>query len=196
MAVAVIGLLITGWLLQNVVQYFQIALDYHYIMAYALTFALGLRLYLLVSSPASAASWHDLAPDRQSLKKTFGMLRFYVSFGRAPLPNWYAHSPLWAPIYLLLFFLLLIQIASGFLIAAGQHILLVNLYTLHNFNSTCLAIFTAAHLISVFMHDLKAGSSDISAMIHGYRIFNIEKQELPDVIHTVSLNKLKQSKPD
>ena len=124
------------------------------------------------------------------------MLRFYVSFGRTPLPNWYAHSPLWAPIYLLLFFLLLTQIVSGFLIAAGQHTLLINLYILHNFNSTFLAIFTAVHIISVFIHDLKAGSSDISAMIHGYRIFNIEKQELPDTIHTVSLDKLKQSKPD
>ena len=36
MAIAVIGLLVTGWLLQHVVQYFQIALDYHYILAYAL----------------------------------------------------------------------------------------------------------------------------------------------------------------
>jgi Ni/Fe-hydrogenase 1 B-type cytochrome subunit len=196
MSVAVVGLLITGWLLQNVVHYFQIALDYHYILAYALTFALGLRLFLLVSSPASAASWHDLVPDRQSPEKALAMLRFYVSFGRTPLPHWYAHSPLWAPIYLLLFFLLLIQIISGFLIGAGQPTLLVNLYTLHNVTSTIIVVFTAAHVISVFLHDWKAGSSDISGMIHGYRIFNIEKPELPDATHTVSLDKLKQSKHD
>ena len=196
MSVAVVGLLITGWLLQHVVHYFQIALDYHYILAYALAFVLGLRLFLLMSSPASAAGWHDLVPDRQSPKKALAMLRFYVSFGRTPLPHWYAHSPMWAPIYLLLFFLLLVQIISGFLIGAGQHTLLVNLYTLHNFNSIIIAIFTAAHVISVFMHDLKAGSSDISGMIHGYRIFNIEKPELPDAIHTVSLDKMKQGKSD
>lgn len=196
MVIAVIGLLVTGWLLQNVAHYFQIALDYHYTLAYALTFALGLRLFLLASSPASAAGWYDLVPSRQSLHKALAMLRFYVSFGRTSLPHWYAHSPLWAPIYLLLFFLMLIQIVSGFLIGAGQHTLLINLYTLHNFTSALIAVFTAAHIISVFLHDLKAGTSDISGMIHGYRIFTIEKPELPGTMQTVSLDKLKQRKPD
>jgi Ni,Fe-hydrogenase I cytochrome b subunit len=195
-AIAVFGLLLTGWLLQNVLQYFQIALDYHYILAYALSIALGLRLFLLVSSPASAAGWNDLLPNRHSLHKALAMLRFYFSFGRTPLPHWYAHSPLWAPFYLLLFFLLLIQIVSGFLIGAGQHTLLINLYTLHNFTSTLIAVFTATHIISVFLHDLKAGTSDISGMIHGYRIFTIEKPELSGTIQTVSLDKLKQRKPD
>jgi Ni/Fe-hydrogenase 1 B-type cytochrome subunit len=196
MSIAVIGLLLTGWLLQNVVQYFQIALDYHYIMAYILSFAVSLRLFLLVRSPASAAGWHDLVPNKDSLYKAFAMLRFYVSLGRTPLPRWYAHSPLWAPTYLLLFFLLLIQIMSGFLIGAGQHTLLVNLYTLHNFTSTFIAVFAAAHIISVFLHDLKAGTSDISGMIHGYRIFTIEKPELPGTIQTVSLDKLKHRSTD
>ena len=119
--VAVVGLLFTGWLQQHVVQYFQIALDYHYILAYALTLALGLRLYLLVSSPASAANWQDLLPNRHGMKQAIAMLRFYISFGRTPLPHWYAHSPLWAPIYLFIFLLLLTQILSGFLISAGHH---------------------------------------------------------------------------
>ena len=196
MSIAVIGLLLTGWLLQNVVHYFQIALDYHYILAYALSIALGLRLFLLMSSPASAAGWHDLVPNRGSLHNALAMLRFYVSFGRTHLPHWYAHSPLWAPFYLLLFFLLLIQIVSGFLIGAGQHTLLINLYTLHNFTSTLIAVFTTAHIISVFLNDLKAGTSDISGMIHGYRIFIIEKPELPGTPQTVSLDKLKQHNPD
>ena len=196
MSIAVIGLLLTGWLLQNVLPYFQIALDYHYILAYVLSFALGLRIFLLMSSPASATGWHDLVPNKDSLYKALAMLRFYVSFGRTPLPHWYAHSPLWAPIYLLLFFLLLIQIMSGFLIGAGQHTLLINLYTLHNFISTLILVFTATHIISVFLYDLKAGTSDISGMIHGYRIFIIEKPELPGTPQTVSLDKLNQHNPD
>ena len=196
MSITVIGLLLTGWLLQNVLPYFQIALDYHYILAYVLSFALGLRIFLLMSSPASATGWHDLVPNKDSLYKALAMLRFYVSFGRTPLPHWYAHSPLWAPIYLLLFFLLLIQIMSGFLIGAGQHTLLINLYTLHNFISTLILVFTATHIISVFLYDLKAGTSDISGMIHGYRIFIIEKPELPGTPQTVSLDKLNQHNPD
>lgn len=196
MVIAVIGLLGTGWLLQNVQQYFQIALDYHYILAYALSSALGLRLYLLASSPASVASWHDLVPTRLGLEKALTMLRFYVSVGRTPLPRWYAHSPLWAPIYLLLFFLLLLQIITGFLLGARQYTLLINLGSLHNINSTIIASFTAVHTISVFLHDLKAGSSDISGMIHGYRIFTIEKPEFPPTIQTLSIDKLKQDNPE
>ena len=196
MVIAVIGLLGSGWLLQNVRQYFQITLDYHYILAYVLSFVLGLRLYLLTSSPASAASWHDLVPTRLGFEKALAMLRFYVSFGRTPLPRWYAHSPLWAPIYLLLFFILLLQIITGFLLGAGQYTLLVNLSTLHNVTSIIIASFTAVHIISVFLHDLKAVSSDISGMIHGYRIFTIEKPELPPTIQTLSIDKLKQDNPD
>lgn len=124
------------------------------------------------------------------------MLRFYVSFGRTPLPRWYAHSPFWAPLYLLLFFVLLIQIISGFLIGSGQYTLLVDLHRLHDLNAGIIAVFTVTHVISVFLHDLKAGSSDISAMIHGYRIFNIEKPVLPATTQTVPLSNLKQNKPD
>ncbi len=195
-AIAVVGLLLTGWLQQHVVLYFQIALDYHYILAYALTLALGIRLYLLFSSPASAANWRDLLLNRQRLKQAIAMLRFYVSFGRTPLPHWYAHSPLWAPIYLFIFILLLLQIISGFLIGAGHHTLFINLYTLHNKTATAIAIFTLFHVISVFLHDLKAGTCDVSAMIHGYRTFNIEKPDISSVVHTVSLDKLKQNIPD
>ncbi len=196
MVIAVTGLLASGWLMQNVAHIFQAALDYHYIFAYALCFALGLRLYLLVSSSPSAASWHDLIPRAQDLKKALAMLRFYVSLGRTPLPHWYAHSPLWAPIYLLLLFILLLQIITGFLIAAGHHDLLVNLYSLHDSGATFIAFFTITHIVAVFLHDLKAGSSDISGMIHGYRIFALEKPELPPTAHTVSLDRLKQNKPD
>jgi len=194
--VAVVGLLFTGWLQQHVVQYFQIALDYHYILAYALTLALGLRLYLLVSSPASAANWQDLLPNRHGIKQAIAMLRFYISFGRTPLPHWYAHSPLWAPVYLFIFLLLLTQILSGCLIGAGYHSLFINLYTLHQNASTGIAVFSVLHIISVFLHDLKAGTSDVSAMIHGYRIFKIEKPDMTTSVQTISLDKLQRNKPD
>lgn len=196
MAIAVVGLLVTGWLQQHVVQYSQIALDYHYILAYALTLALGLRLYLLVSSPASASNWRDLIPSRHRMKQAIAMLRFYISFGRTPLPHWYAHSPLWAPVYLFIFLLLLIQILSGFLIGTGHYSLFINLYTLHQNASTGIAVFSALHIISVFLHDLKAGTSDVSAMIHGYRIFKIEKPDITTSVQTILLDKLQRNKLD
>lgn len=192
MAVTVTGLLLTGWLQQHVVQYFQIALDYHYILAYGLTLALTLRIYLLFSSPASASNWRDFMPGKHRLQQAVAMLRFYVSFGRTPLPHWYAHSPLWAPIYLFIFLLLLIQVVSGFLISAGHHTIYINLYSLHQSTSSTIAVISLLHVISVFLHDLKAGTSDVSAMIHGYRTFKIEKPDISTTVQTVSLNKLKQ----
>ena len=196
MALAVVGLLITGWLQQHVVQYFAIALDYHYILAYTLTLALVLRLYLLFGSSASAANWRDLIPNRHRLKQAIVMLRFYVTFGRTPLPHWYAHSPLWAPIYLIIFLLLLAQSVSGFLIGAGHHTLLINLYWLHENIAVTIAALSLLHVVSVFLHDLKAGTSDVSAMIHGYRTFKIEKPDINSAVQTVSLDNLKQNKPD
>ncbi len=196
MAITVTGLLASGWLMQNVAHIFQAALDFHYIFAYVLCFALGLRLYLLIGASPSAASWHDLVPRTQDLNKALAMLRFYVSLGRTPLPHWYAHSPLWAPIYLLLLFILLLQILTGFLIGTEHHVILVNLYSLHHIGATFIAFFTITHIVTVFLHDLEAGSSDISGMIHGYRIFTLEKPELPPTSHSVSLDKLKQDKPN
>ncbi|MCG6887687.1 MAG: cytochrome b/b6 domain-containing protein [Proteobacteria bacterium] len=195
MTFSVCGLLITGWFQTHVVSFFQLALDYHYILAYLLLFSLGIRLYSLFANPRSAAGWHDLLPSRSSLPGIGAMLRFYVSFGRTPLPQWYAHNPLWAPLYLLLFFLLLLQVISGFLIGAGHHTLIVNLYTLHDNVATLVGWFIFLHVLTVVAQELKGGLSDISAMIHGYRIFIIEKPEPDQAARKVSLDSIKQHNP-
>jgi Ni/Fe-hydrogenase 1 B-type cytochrome subunit len=196
MAFAVCGLLITGWLQNHSATYFLIALDYHYLLAYLLLFALGMRLYILFSSPRSASGWQDLLPSRNMLPNIGAVLRFYVSFGRTPLPNWYAHNPFWAPIYLMLFFLLLLQAISGFLISAGHHTLIVNLYVLHNQIASVVGWFVLLHVLSVVALDLKGGLSDISAMIHGYRIFQIEKPKPDQIVHSVPLESFKQHDTD
>lgn len=196
MALAVCGLLLTGWVLSHIAAYFQIALDYHYLLAYLLVFALVMRLYPLFTRPRSAAGWRDLLPGRNTFPAMAAMLRFYVSFGRTPLPGWYAHNPLWAPLYLLLFAVLALLALSGFLMGAGHHTVLVNLYRLHEVLASFVGWFIVLHVLTVVAQDLKGGLSDISAMIHGYRIFLIEKPQPDPNIHTVSLDSLKPRDPE
>lgn len=192
MAFAVCGLLLTGWVLSHIAAYYQVALDYHFLLGYLLVFALVIRLYPLFASPRSAAGWRDLVPGRSTLPAMGAMLRFYVSFGRTPLPHWYAHNPLWAPLYLLLFVLLFLLAVSGFLMGAGHHTLLINLYGLHEHVAGFVGWFTLLHILTVVAQDLKGGLSDISAMIHGYRTFRIEKPEPEPGVHTVSLDSLRR----
>jgi hypothetical protein len=72
----------------------------------------------------------------------------------------------------------------------------INLYALHHNAAIAIAVFSGFHVLSVFLHDLKAGTSDVSAMIHGYRLFKIEKPDLTTAVPTVSLDKLKIKKSE
>ena len=111
MAASSSGLWLSGWLLQHVPALHLESRDAHLFLAWLLMPALALRLVLLFTGRGSAAGWRDLLPTRwQGVRDT---LRFYVTLGQLPLPRWYAHNPLWAPLYLLLFLVLLGQIGSG-----------------------------------------------------------------------------------
>ncbi|WJW74885.1 cytochrome b/b6 domain-containing protein [Thiohalobacter sp. IOR34] len=171
------GMLLSGWLLAHVAQYRTAALETHRALGWVLLLALGLRLYLLFSRPRSAAGWHDLLPDARTLAGALATLRCYLSLGRTPLPRWYAHNPLWAPLYLLLFGLLALQAASGWL--QGGPDWGAELAGLHAPLALAIGGFALAHPMAAFCHDLKSGDSDVSAMIHGYRIFRLGQPATP-----------------
>ena len=174
MALSVLVLLATGWLsgLNPVIS--ESAQDYHYTAGAVLIPALGLRLYLLFFGRGSDLL-ADCETDRHRLAQAGEMLRFYLSLGRAPLPRWYAHNPLWGPIYLLLFLFLLLQALSGVLLLKGIGLFAgLSLYGLHQLVSMIILGFTLLHLAAVFSHDAKGSGADNSAMISGYRIFLIE----------------------
>jgi len=71
----------------------------------------------------------------------------------------------------------------------------VNLYTLHDNVATLVGWFIFLHVLTVVAQELKGGLSDISAMIHGYRIFIIEKPEPDQAARKVSLDSIKQHNP-
>ncbi len=177
MVVSVVGLWISGWFMQHLPGWHAASREQHLMLAWLLVPALALRLLLLFTGKGSAAGWRDLLPQHwQGVRDT---LRFYVTFGQLPLPRWYAHNPLWAPVYLLFLVALLAQTVSGFLLDAERFPFGFDPVQLHAPLSTAIGAFMLLHVIAVLVHDWRSGNSDVSAMLHGYRIFRLEKPRLP-----------------
>ena len=195
MAVAVVVLIATGWRMGSDSLPSPTLLDDHYLAAAFLIPALLLRLYLLFFG-AGTDHISDCEPDMNRLRSAATVLKYYFSLGRSPLPNWYAHNPLWGPLYLLLFLFLLMQILSGALQQSHPYLGMVNLHDLHIIGAYVITGFTVLHILAVFVHDLGGSGSDISAMINGHRIFILKKpvttQQSGDV-QSVSLDELRRS---
>lgn len=193
MAVAVLVLLATGWLLPRVPTMTESVRDLHYVAGYVLLAALALRFYLLLFGKA-AEQWTDLLPRGPQWRAAWHTLRFYLSLGRAPLPAWYAHNPLWGPVYLAWWALLVAQVLTG-LLPGWWSTLGVQPWWWHSLAADAVAMLVAAHVVAVFLHDLKGGGADVSAMINGFRWFRTGKEPGPLLHeHSVSLDALLRSK--
>ncbi len=195
MAVAVVVLILTGWRMAGDPLQASVMLDDHYLAAAFLIPAFLLRLYLLFFG-AGTDHISDCEPDMNRLRSALAVLKYYFSLGRSPLPKWYAHNPLWGPLYLLLFLFLLIQILSGALQQSHPWLGMVNLHDVHIIGAYLITGFTVVHILAVFLHDLGGSGSDVSAMINGHRIFILNKpattQQSGDV-QSVSLDELRRS---
>ncbi len=177
-ALAVLVLLATGWLIGLAPSLAADASDAHGLAGFVLTLGLALRLYLLVAG-SGAARWRALVPAPGDLAKAGMMLRFYLSLGRTPLPRWYAHNPLWVPLYALILLILVAQSATGLLMTHWPLLAGFYLPAVHAFFAPVVLAFSALHVAAVVLHDARGTSADVSAMINGHRIFVIEKPETP-----------------
>ena len=195
MATAVLLLAATGWLIQMSPSVANAASDYHYIFATLLIGGLVLRAGLLFYDKG-VSHWKKLLPEKQELQSYKKMFIFYLSLGKMPLPKWYAHNPLWKPIYILVFIVLLMQVLTGMNRNAFPVVLGFYLPSVHEFLASIILGFTALHLVTVVLHDFKGTASDVSAMINGHKVFVIQKQENPEspTVHAVSLDQLKKNR--
>ncbi len=190
LALTVPALWATGWFMQHVPGHYLAARDYHLLAAWPLVVGLGLRLVLLFTGHNTAAGWRDLLPA--SWAGVRDTLRFYVTLGQLPLPRWYAHNPLWGPLYLLLFLVLALQIATGFLLARDLFPGGWSPRALHDPLAGLIGAFALLHVLAALVHDWRSGNSDVSAMLHGWRLFRLEKPPLP-AEQTISLDHLKRT---
>jgi len=78
-----------------------------------LAIALAVRLVYLVIGGNSCDGLARAGADGPQLAALREALRFYSALGRGQLPTYYAHNPFWAPLYLVLFVLLTVEVATG-----------------------------------------------------------------------------------
>ncbi|MEB4590243.1 cytochrome b/b6 domain-containing protein [Candidatus Thiothrix sp. Deng01] len=149
--------------------------DWHLICGQLLVVAVAARVILLFMLPGSA-HWRALSPDRAQWAGAKQMLLFYLSFARWPLPNWFAHNPFWRQLYPLLWLVLLACAFSGLYYNSASAFLGMSMFNWHRVLADFILIFTVAHLLAVFLHDLKGKGATVSGMISGYRYFHIEGQ--------------------
>jgi len=184
LALCVLALLISGWALSSgLADKLQPWRDVHVTAGALLGIALLFRILLLITGRAPTDRWRDCLPlTRQQWHAVRAMLVFYLSLGRVPLPAWYGHNPLWGPLYLLLFALLGLGVATGLLIARHDPSSLLQLaatpwwlgWTLPEWHLGLAWVtggFSVAHVLSVFLHDARGTTSEISAMVNGHKIF-------------------------
>ena len=150
--------------------------DWHVMIGQIIALALLLRLFLLflpVSRGNAASShWRTFVPGKKQLQAVLQMLKFYLSFARFPLPEWYAHNPFWLLIYPLFFLLLSACLLTG--LVYDKHLLLagLSLDDLHFMLSGFISVFALFHIVTAFLHDLKGRGAFISAMVNGFRYFH------------------------
>jgi Ni/Fe-hydrogenase 1 B-type cytochrome subunit len=193
-ALPVIALMATGYLIKLTPSVAESASDYHDLASVGLLLGLVLRLWLLLFGP-DPARLKALVPVRADIEKMGMMLRFYITMGKSPLPKWYTHNPLWAPVYLFVLFVLLIQTLTGLLMEAHPLILGFYLPSVHDFWAPVILLFTGMHIISVVLHDAKGTASDVSGMINGHRIFIVEDVDILQTreVQSISVDQIRRN---
>ncbi len=170
LAAGVLFQVTSAWALAHDEANFAFWLDWHLIVGQIILITLALRVVLLFFPGSS--NWRAFIPEKSQVQAMLQMIKFYLSLARFPLPNWYAHNPLWLPVYPV-FFLVLAGCAISGLLYNSSHILFENpMAEIHAALASLIVIFSIFHVVTVFLHDLKGKGACISAMVNGFRYFH------------------------
>ena len=150
--------------------------DWHVIAGELLLLVVVGRLILLFILPG-AASWQAFVPDHAQWQGIKQMLRFYLTWGREPLPNWFAHNPLWCLVYPVMFVLLLGMSMTGLLYNTPYTVAGWLMHQWHMGLSQVLAWLVLGHVLAAILHDVKGKGAAISGMLNGLRYFHVTKTE-------------------
>ena len=177
LALATLVLIATGWLIADYPWLADEASFVHYLAASVLLVTLLLRFFLGVAGKGPERFEH-LLPRRSEIAAIRASLLFYLSLGRAPLPNWFAHNPLWKPLYLILYLLLAMSALSGWIMPEIQLVGRLYVPGAHAWLAEVITGLVIAHLLCAVLQDIKGRSADISAMLSGYRFFVFERNDV------------------
>ncbi|MEJ2618765.1 MAG: cytochrome b/b6 domain-containing protein [Candidatus Thiodiazotropha sp.] len=190
MGISTLGLISSGYLIAIQAAPANMMQDIHYLLGALLLPGFLIRLYLLLFGKGTDHI-SDCEPDSHRLMQAWQVAKFYLTLGKAPLPNWFSHNPLWGPIYIGLFFILLLSLTSGYALLNDMQILFgIVMSDLHHLTYLIIAWFSLLHLVAVFTHDLSGTGSDISGMINGHRIFQVPENPSEPETQSVDLTDL------
>jgi Ni/Fe-hydrogenase 1 B-type cytochrome subunit len=176
-AVSALVLGMTGWLIGAAPSLAQAAADFHYMAASVLSLALLMRLWLGLFGEG-AERFEQMMPGQSEWQAMRASLVFYLTLGRSPLPNWFAHNPLWKPLYLLLLLLLAGLALTGWVMPDLPLVGRIYLPRLHDWLATAVWMWIALHVLAVVLQDVRGGLGGVSAMLSGERYFNIDRNRL------------------
>ena len=176
-ALSVLVLMVTGWLVANAPSVAAGAGDLHGYAASVLMAGLALRIWLLFSD-RGVGGWEALVPSGTNLPAMKQMLIFYFTLGRSPLPAWYGHNPLWVPLYAMLYLFLVVMAFSGLFMQ--EHPLFAGIYlpSIHRAFAGIITGLALFHILTVILQDIRGKRGDVSAMLNGYKLFDTERQDL------------------
>ena len=154
----------------------------HWLIAIGVLFELfsAWTLGQVAADPGFWQDWHVIVGQLVALALLLRITLLFVpgsSHWRALLPAWYAHNPLWAPVYLLVLLLLVACVASGLLYEAPNRLFGLQPATLHAGLGEALALFSLFHVFAAALHDWKGDGALISALFSGKRYFHVNRQQ-------------------
>lgn len=194
---AVLVLLFTGRLIAESPSLAESALDLHYLASAFLIFGLVVR-FVLMFVGMEHERLHNLFPASSELYAMAKTFRFYISLGKSPMPGWYAQNPLWKPVYLVAYLALIVLVITGAAMPDVSIMLGFYLPSVHTFWARFMFWFTVLHIGSVVLHDYRNKTSDISAMVNGYRLFLIDSNRAASVaenmVQRISIDSLKKNR--
>lgn len=191
---ATLALLFSGWLIAESPSLLQPALFQHNVAAGFLVFGLVVRVVVFVTGSEHERLF-SLFPAGSELAAMGQTIKFYIRLGRSSMPGWYAQNPLWKPVYLVIYLALAMLAMTGVLMPDASILLGFYLPSVHVFWAQVIFWFTMLHIASVIMHDYRNKTTDISAMVNGYRLFIVEnRKNNPDADNTVQVISLDSMK--
>jgi Ni/Fe-hydrogenase 1 B-type cytochrome subunit len=170
--------IISAWAIGNDYVYYEFWRDWHIIVGQLILVALILRIVLFFT--AGTSNWRTFFEYKSQFNAIVQTIKFYLSFTRLKLPNWYAHNPLWKPIYLFMIVVLSGCVITGLIYNSNLMLLGYTPIKMHSILATIIIALSAAHIFTAFLHDWKAKGAFISAIINGHRYFHYSNKEIAD----------------
>ncbi|MGN7808664.1 Ni/Fe-hydrogenase, b-type cytochrome subunit [Flavobacterium sp. 22076] len=207
---AITGLVATGFIIGNppgIIStkeasnqfWFGYIREIHFMCAYLLVAVMILRVYFAFKGN-KYANWRVFFPfKKEGFKRMWHVIKYDIFLQNEEThgspTGAVGHNSVAAASYLVMFFMALIMIATGFAmyaptstwffpkmfgwvvnVAGGD----LNVRSIHHFTTWTFILFAIVHIYLVFFHDWLEGLGETSAMVSGYKFVRTERVKKED----------------